>query len=176
MKRTAMSKEELRRVEVMARVRAGGLKLADAAAMLAICYRQAKRLWRQYRKQGPDGLKHGNAGRRSNRSKWKKFRPRVLQLVRQKYSHGGDSVRAHTGGAVSAGRRWLKTGFRDVAAMDAERRSMEPGTEAQAVPATPESPRASWRVGANGWKFSRLAGGTRAVAALDRAVRSAKKY
>ena len=81
-----MSKEELRRVEVMARVKAGGLKLSDAAGMLSISYRQAKRLWRQYRKQGPDGLKHGNAGRRSNRSKSKKFRRRVLQLVRQKYS------------------------------------------------------------------------------------------
>lgn len=63
-----------------------GLKLTDAVVMLATSYRQAKRLWRQYRKQGPDGLKHGNAGRRSNRSKSQKFRRRVLQLVRKKYS------------------------------------------------------------------------------------------
>ena len=45
--------------------KAGGLKLANAAEMLGIGYRQAKRIWGQYRKRGPDGLQHGNAGRRS---------------------------------------------------------------------------------------------------------------
>ena len=86
MKRTAMSKEELKRVEVMGRVKAGGLKITDAAVMLAISYRQAKRLWRQYRKRGADGLKHGNAGRRSNRAKTNQFRRQVLRFVRKKYS------------------------------------------------------------------------------------------
>ena len=42
-----MSAEELKRVEIMARVRAGGLKLSDAAEMLGIGYRQAKRIWGQ---------------------------------------------------------------------------------------------------------------------------------
>lgn len=56
MKRTAMSGHELERVEVMGRVRGGELKLGDAAVMLKLSYRQAKRLWRQYREVGRQGL------------------------------------------------------------------------------------------------------------------------
>ena len=81
-----MSSHELERVEVMGRVSSGELKLRDAAVVLELSLRQAKRLWRQYRKMGSQGLKHGNAGRRSNRSKPLKLRRRVLHLIRKKYS------------------------------------------------------------------------------------------
>ena len=81
-----MSSEELRRVEVMARVKSGGLKVGDAGEMLGVSYRQAKRLWKRYRKCGAEGLRHGNAGKPSNRAKPKKFRRQVLQLVKRKYS------------------------------------------------------------------------------------------
>lgn len=86
MKRTALSSRELDRVEVMGRVRSGDLKLIDAAKLLAVSYRQVKRLWRRYQRAGRQGLKHGNAGRPSNRSKPLKLRRRVLHLVRKKYS------------------------------------------------------------------------------------------
>ncbi len=81
-----MSSPELRRVEVLARVKSKQLKLKDAAELLGVCYRQAKRLWKRYRSGGAKALKHGNAGRRSNRAKPEKFRRRVLGLVRKKYS------------------------------------------------------------------------------------------
>src|SRR6202162_1629643 len=81
-----MSSRELNRVEVMGRVGSGDLKLNDAAVMLELSYRQAKRLWRRYRQGGSKGLKHGNAGRPSNRSKPLKLRRRVLNLLRKKYS------------------------------------------------------------------------------------------
>ena len=86
MGRTGMSSRELRRVEVLARVKSKQLKLTDAAELLGVCYRQAKRLWKRYRSGGAKALKHGNAGGRSNRAKPEKFRCQVLQLVRQKYS------------------------------------------------------------------------------------------
>ena len=86
MKRTALSSRELDRVEVMGRVGSGDLKLIDAAKLLAVSYRQVKRLWRRYLRAGRQGLKHGNAGRPSNRSKPLKLRRRVLDLVRKKYS------------------------------------------------------------------------------------------
>jgi transposase len=54
--------------------------------MLDLSYRQVKRVWRRYREAGGEGLKHGNAGRPSNRSKPAGFRRRVLSLIRQKYS------------------------------------------------------------------------------------------
>ena len=81
-----MSTRELERVEVMGRVAKGGLKLVDAAAMLQLSYRQVKRLWRRYQQVGGNGLKHGNAGRPSNRGRAMKLRGRVLNLIREKYS------------------------------------------------------------------------------------------
>ena len=86
MGRTAMSRRELQRVEVMARVASKELTLVDAGKMLELSYRQVKRLWRRYREEGAEGLKHRSAGRESNRAKPKKFRERVLRLVRKKYS------------------------------------------------------------------------------------------
>lgn len=81
-----MSKRELGRVEVLARVRSKQLGVVDAARLLRVSYRQAKRLWKRYREEGAAGLKHRSAGRASNRAHQQKFRAKVLQLVRQKYS------------------------------------------------------------------------------------------
>ena len=81
-----MSRRELRRVEVLARVASEELRLVDVGKMLGLSYRQAKRLWQRYREEGAEGLKHRSAGRESNRAKPKKFRERVLRLVRKKYS------------------------------------------------------------------------------------------
>jgi transposase len=80
-----MSQEELRRVEVLARVRSRQLRVIDASRLLGVSYRQAKRLWKRYREQGPAGLKHRSAGRVSNRGYAREFRERVLSLVREKY-------------------------------------------------------------------------------------------
>ena len=81
-----MSKEELRRVEVLARVKSQELKLRDAAELMGVSYRQAKRLWKRYRRRGAGGVRHGSAGRLSNRAKPKALRRKVLRLIRQKYS------------------------------------------------------------------------------------------
>jgi transposase len=70
----------------MSRVASGDLGLRHAAEMLGLSYRQSKRIWRRYREQGCEGLKHGNAGRESNREKPKKLRRRVLSLIQRKYS------------------------------------------------------------------------------------------
>jgi len=47
-----MSGRELTRVEVLSRVKAGTLSLGSAATLLAVSYRQAKRLARRYRAEG----------------------------------------------------------------------------------------------------------------------------
>jgi transposase len=80
-----MSSEELRRVEVLARVRSKQLRIVDASKLLHVCYRQAKRLWRRYRDEGAVGLKHRSAGRPSNHAHDSKFRNKILRLVREKY-------------------------------------------------------------------------------------------
>jgi transposase len=81
-----MSTTELRRAGVLARVAAGTLKLGSAAALMEVSYRQAKRLYRRYRAAGAKGLKHGSAGRPSNRAVDTKRRDRALKLIREKYS------------------------------------------------------------------------------------------
>jgi hypothetical protein len=81
-----MSKRELSRVEVLARVQSEELRLMDGSRLMRMSYRQAKRLWKRYREEGAAGLKHRSAGQKSNRAYDEKFRQKVLRLVLKKYS------------------------------------------------------------------------------------------
>lgn len=80
-----MSTNELKRAGVLARVAAETLSLGAAATLMAVSYRHAKRLYGRYRKKGAAGLRHGNAGRASNRATSPRVRKQVLALVREKY-------------------------------------------------------------------------------------------
>jgi len=88
MGRIGMSQRELRRVEVLVRVKSGELKVVDAASLVGVGYRQAKRMWKRYREEGAKGLKHRSVGRASARAKPAGFRRRVMRLVREKYGEG----------------------------------------------------------------------------------------
>ena len=81
-----MSTRELARAGVLARVAAGTLGLKAAATMMAVSYRQAKRLYRRYRTEGAKGLTHRSAGRRSNAARDGAERAHILALVRERYS------------------------------------------------------------------------------------------
>jgi hypothetical protein len=54
--RTGLSRKELNRVEVMGRVKAGSLRLREAAELLELSYRQTKRVWARYRGGGAKAL------------------------------------------------------------------------------------------------------------------------
>ena len=64
-----MSSRELKRLGVMARVEKEALNLVNAAAILGLSYRQAKRIWRRYQEEGAEGLQHRNVGRASGRAR-----------------------------------------------------------------------------------------------------------
>lgn len=81
-----MSVRELKRQEVMSRVSRKEIALRDAAALMEVSYRQAKRIWKRYRTEGAQGLVHQSAGRPSSRGKPAEFRKQVLSKVREKYS------------------------------------------------------------------------------------------
>jgi transposase len=81
-----MSVKELARAGVLARVEAGTLSLGAAASLMAVSYRQAKRLYRRYRAEGAKGLTHRSAGRRSNAARDSGEREHMLALIRAKYS------------------------------------------------------------------------------------------
>src|SRR5256885_7761003 len=75
-----MSKGELERVGVLARVQSKQLLVVDASRLMRVSYRQAKRLWKRYREAGAAGLKHGSAGRSANRAHDAKVRKKALRL------------------------------------------------------------------------------------------------
>lgn len=114
-----MSTKELRRGEVLSRVKRGELKLSEAASLLEVSYRQAKRLKKRYGEGGSQALVHGNVGRVSNRAKPPAFRQRVLGLVREHYAGepgerlgptlAAEHLRAEHGLTVDAEtlRRWM---------------------------------------------------------------------
>jgi hypothetical protein len=89
-----LSKKELERGGVLARVKAGQLRLIDAAVLMRVSYRQGKRLWKRYQTGGAASLKHGNAGRASNRAWAPKQRKKILGKVQEKYSGFGPTLAA----------------------------------------------------------------------------------
>jgi transposase len=95
-----MSVRELKRVEVLGRVKAGDLTLRAASEVMRVSYRQAKRLWRRFRRRGPGGLRHRSVGRRSPRRKAAAFRRKVLGVVRREL--GGDATHERFGPTLAA--------------------------------------------------------------------------
>ena len=83
-----LNEEELRRHEVLSRVERKELTLREGAGVLRVSYAQAKRLRQRYRQGGAAALRHGNAGKRSNRAKPEGLREQVLECVRNEYGGG----------------------------------------------------------------------------------------
>ena len=95
-----MSTRELTRAGVLARVAAGTLTLGSAAVVMAMSYRQAKRLYRRYRADGATGLTHRSAGRGSNAARAAAERDRILALIREIQRPDRRAVRADAGGGA----------------------------------------------------------------------------
>jgi transposase len=110
-----MSTNDSIRAEVMARVAAGALTLKQAAQLLGVSYRHAKRLSQRYQRDGSAGLEHGHTGHRSNRAKPDEIRELALAFVRQRCvdglgpTHAASELANETGLIVSQEtlRRWM---------------------------------------------------------------------
>lgn len=89
METIAMSMKERKRMTLMTRVEEGLLKLREAAEMMQISYRQAKRILRRYLKEGSAGLVHLSRGRISNRTRPENERKRAIALYKKKYAEFG---------------------------------------------------------------------------------------
>lgn len=89
-----MSKRERDRLIWLKRVKDEEVTLQAAAKAMGISYRQAKRLWRRFRKQGDAALVHGLRGRRSNYRGREKDCERAVTLVRQCYADFGPTLAA----------------------------------------------------------------------------------
>ena len=89
-----MSEKERRRVGIMASVKADELSLVEAAAVLGLCYRQAKRVWRRYRDHGDAGLVHRLRGQPGKRRKSPELRAKILARYAERYPDFGPTLAA----------------------------------------------------------------------------------
>jgi transposase len=89
-----MSPKERRRMAVLGEVKLKRLKVVEAAEVLGLSYRQARRIWRRYQKDGDGGLVHALRGRRSGRAKPAALRTQVLARVQARYADFGPTLAA----------------------------------------------------------------------------------
>ena len=92
-----MSRSERNRLAVLAQVKSGELTLVTAGEVMALTYRQAKRVWRRYRLEGDAGLGPRSRGRVSPRRKSPELRRRVLARYEQRYPDFGSSEKFLSG-------------------------------------------------------------------------------
>ncbi|ADW71433.1 ISNCY family transposase [Granulicella tundricola] len=89
-----MSKQELRRVEVLTEVLAGRRTTESAAGVLGVSLRQAQRLAVRYRNGGGGALIHRSRGRPASNKLGAGVRELVLELIRQNYRDFGPTFAA----------------------------------------------------------------------------------
>ena len=75
-----------RRIEVLIRIEAGLLAVADAAELLGVGERQARRLLAAYRAEGPRGIVHGNRGRPPAHALSPEIRETIRELAAGRYA------------------------------------------------------------------------------------------
>ena len=92
--RTPMSEKEIRRAQMMGLVAEGKRTLGNAAQVMGVSYRQAKRIYRRYREEGPAGLVHRNVGRPSQRRLDEELKQATLALYREQYADFGPTLAA----------------------------------------------------------------------------------
>lgn len=108
-----LSTKERKRLELMSRVKGGELKLVVAAELSGLSYRQAKRVWKRYREDGDEGLRHRGRGRASNRRVPQALRSRILARYEKRYEGFGPTLASEYLGAEGLRvdhetlRRWL---------------------------------------------------------------------
>src|SRR3954466_3566037 len=89
-----MSKRELNRIDILARLDSGRLTPAAAAELLRVSERQVYRLQRRFREDGPAGIADRRRGRPSNNRLPEVLREHAVSLVRQHYADFGPTLAA----------------------------------------------------------------------------------
>jgi transposase len=87
-----MSRKERRRLRVLERVKIGVLTLKEAAPLMGVSYRQAKRIKSRYEEQGAAGLIHRSRGRESNRKADPTMKEAILKRYEERYKDFGPTL------------------------------------------------------------------------------------
>ncbi len=88
------SDKERRRKTVFDGVKARRLTIREAAEVLGLSYRQARRSYKRFREEGDAGLVHRSRGRSSNRGLSSGLRRRVVARYRKRYEGFGPTLAA----------------------------------------------------------------------------------
>jgi transposase len=90
-----MNRKERERMKIMAGVKSNELTQVQAAELMGLGYRQAKRVWRRYQDQGDAGLVHRLRGQAGLRSKPAAVRAQVLaRCAEVRYADFGPTLLA----------------------------------------------------------------------------------
>jgi hypothetical protein len=90
-----MSRKERDRMTIMTGVKRQELTLVQAGELMAVCYRQSKRIWRRYRDDGDAGLVHRLRGKPSVRGKPPELRAQALaRYTEERYADFGLTLMA----------------------------------------------------------------------------------
>jgi transposase len=90
-----MNRKERDRMKIMAGVKAKELSQVQAAELMGLGYRQAKRVWRRYQNEGDAGLVHRLRGKAGLRCKPAGLRTEVLKLcAEERYQDFGPTLMA----------------------------------------------------------------------------------
>src|SRR5256712_12534075 len=90
-----MSRKERERLTVMVGVTERKLTLVQAAELMAVGYRQSKRIWKRYQADGDAGLVHRPRGQPSARRKPPALRAPALALyAEERYADLGPALMA----------------------------------------------------------------------------------
>ena len=87
-----MSLKERVRLEALGRVKRGELTVVEAAELMGLSVRQARRVWKRLRAEGDAGLVHKLRGRASNRRLGEDLRERVVKLHQERYADFGPTL------------------------------------------------------------------------------------
>lgn len=109
MGKTRLSAKERGRLEVLTKVKAGGVTLRKAAELLKLSYRQTRRMYQRYLSAGSAGLKHGLRDRASNRGIAAARRSQVLGLYQAKYGDFGPTLAVEYLGKVDGEKLGVET-------------------------------------------------------------------
>ena len=87
-----MSKKELQRKSIFDLVKQGQISQLDASRRLYLSYRQTKRSYQRYLKEGDEGLIHRSRGKASSRALSPEMKKMVLTLYEEKYWDFGPTL------------------------------------------------------------------------------------
>ena len=100
----SMSEQEFSRLEVLLRIRSGGLRVADGCVLIGLRRRQVFRLLRGLKQDGATSLLSKHRGKPSNHRLPAEVRTLPLSLVRERYADFGPTIRCSPGASYLAAR------------------------------------------------------------------------